>query len=272
MVDNAGNGALEFAGLLRQHRIRAGLTQRELAESAGVSPGAIRDLEQGRSRNPRPRSVRALAGALALSDVDTEGLLRTALSLDGVRADPVPDKDEPAKLSVLGTLAACRGPTTVSLGDGRRRVVLARLALTPNATVSRDELIDVLWGEQPPPSAVNIVQGYVSRLRRALEPRRPGGGRPELLVLTRTGYELRVDADQLDLLAYRELSERAAADGLSPQESLELLERALGLWRGPIAADVPELRDDPLVTAVTQERIEATIRHARLAGWSTCAA
>lgn len=84
-------------------------------------------------------------------------------------------------------------------------MVLARLALTPNAAVSRDELIDVLWGEQPPPSAVNIVQGYVSRLRRALEPKRPGRSRPEMLMLTRTGYELRVDAGQLDLLAYREL-------------------------------------------------------------------
>jgi transcriptional regulator with XRE-family HTH domain len=71
MVDAEGDDALEFSGLLRQHRIRAGLTQRELAEFAGVSAGTIWDLEQGRSRNPRPRSVRALGAALLLSDVDT---------------------------------------------------------------------------------------------------------------------------------------------------------------------------------------------------------
>jgi transcriptional regulator with XRE-family HTH domain len=133
MVDTAGDDALEFSGLLRHHRIRAGLTQRELAEFAGVSPGAIRDLEQGRSRNPRPRSVRALALTLRLSDADTAGLLRAALSSTGTRAAPVPDENEPAKLTVLGPLAARRGSIGVSLGDGRQdagsEVVGVRLAV-----------------------------------------------------------------------------------------------------------------------------------------------
>ena len=59
---------LEFAGLLRQLRVRAGLTQRELAEAAGLSPQSVSDLERGINRTAREGTALLLAGALALAE------------------------------------------------------------------------------------------------------------------------------------------------------------------------------------------------------------
>ncbi|MFD7098858.1 helix-turn-helix domain-containing protein [Streptomyces xanthophaeus] len=52
--------------LIRTHRLRIGLTQRELADLSTISVRAIRDLEQGKARRPRPDTVRLMADALRL--------------------------------------------------------------------------------------------------------------------------------------------------------------------------------------------------------------
>ncbi|MEV7729405.1 AAA family ATPase [Streptomyces sp. NPDC087917] len=52
--------------LIRAHRLRIGLTQRELADLSTISVRAIRDLEQGKARRPRPDTVRLMADALRL--------------------------------------------------------------------------------------------------------------------------------------------------------------------------------------------------------------
>ena len=59
---------LGFAGLLRQLRAEAGLTQEELAEGAGVSPRSVSDLERGINRTARNDTAVRLAGALGLAE------------------------------------------------------------------------------------------------------------------------------------------------------------------------------------------------------------
>ena len=59
---------LSFAGLLRQLRTEARLTQEELAEAAGVSPRSVSDLERGISRTARKDTARLLADALGLAE------------------------------------------------------------------------------------------------------------------------------------------------------------------------------------------------------------
>ncbi|MFI0797094.1 BTAD domain-containing putative transcriptional regulator [Micromonospora rubida] len=267
MVDVTGAGPASFGATLRELRERGGLTQQELARAAGVSVAAVRDLEQGRSRAPRHRSVRSLAEALGLPADKAAALVEAARP---TRTAAGPQRAHasrgPVRICVLGPLAMFRGAVAVPLGAGRHRVVLARLALTPNSGVSRDELIDLLWGEEVPPSAVNLVQTYVSRLRRALEPQRTRADRSELLTLVAGGYRLDLAAEQLDLLGQRELLTRARSLADDPAAVLDLVTRALGHWRGPTLADVPELRGEPLVTAVEEERIAAAILHARAAG------
>jgi DNA-binding SARP family transcriptional activator len=125
------------------------------------------------------------------------------------------------------------------LGGAKQRAVLALLILHANEVVSADRLIDELWGDSPPDSAANMLQGYVSHLRKTLEPGR-GRGEHELLVSRAPGYMLQIPSDQLDA----ERFERLATEGrrlLTDREAgaaAERLRAALALWRGGALDDL----------------------------------
>jgi DNA-binding SARP family transcriptional activator len=80
---------------------------------------------------------------------------------------------------LLGPLEVLRDHVPVRIAAGKQRALLAILLLNANRTISREQLIDSLWGEDVPDSAQKMVQIQVSQLRKALpEPRlhtrRPG--------------------------------------------------------------------------------------------------
>ena len=95
---------------------------------------------------------------------------------------------------ILGPLEVWHGETQVALGAAKQRTLLAVLILNPTG-ISRDALIDALWGERPPSGARNTLQVYVSSLRRAL-------GRKTIETIP-TGYRLRLESDALDVSASR---------------------------------------------------------------------
>jgi DNA-binding SARP family transcriptional activator/tetratricopeptide (TPR) repeat protein/DNA-binding XRE family transcriptional regulator len=254
--------------LLKDARRRAGLTQSELAGKAGVSLGTVRDLEQGRSSRPQARSMQALADALGLARHHRVELQQLAQRRPSGPAAPA----GPLRISILGPLVATRSPEPggssepVDIGTGRHRIVLARLALTPGRAVGREELIHLLWGDDAPPSAGNVLQTHMSRIRRLLQPH-PHAGAPRMLALGPGGYRLHADEDQLDLVGYRARLAHGRSASVDPQREFEILSDALEMWRGDSAAeDVPELDCDPLVTALSDQRVDAAIRLARLAG------
>lgn len=116
--------------------------------------------------------------------------------------------------------------------------MLALLLLHPNEVLSTDQMIDELWGAPPPESAANMLQGYVSHLRKALEPGR-ARGEHELLVSRPPGYVLQIRRDQLDAERFAELAAEGRgllADG-DPAAAVERCRAALALWRGPALAD-----------------------------------
>jgi YVTN family beta-propeller protein len=168
---------------------------------------------------------------------------------------------------LLGPLEVRDGYTLVPLGARKQRAVLAILLLHANEVVSRDRLIDSLWGESPPAAAATALHGYVSQLRKALEPDRDPGSSPSLLLTRDPGYVLQLQLDQLDLERFRALltsARKALADGQAGQAS-EALDAALALWRGrPLAdledenwaqAELPPLAE--LRLAAVEERFEA---------------
>jgi DNA-binding SARP family transcriptional activator/tetratricopeptide (TPR) repeat protein len=244
---------------LRDVRLRLEMTQQQLAAIAGVGVGTVRDFEQGRSSRLRAQSLRALADALGLSARERQQLQQLAQQPE---ERPVPARGQ-VRISVLGPLSVTRASEPLPIGAGRHRVVLARLALTPDRVVSREELIHLLWDEHAPPAAVTVVQTHMSRLRRLLEPVSPSG-RDQLLVRVAGGYQLRVNEQQLDLTGYRAALNRARATG-DPERAYATLFDALDMWRGDhVAEDVPELAGDPLVVRLAEERVEAAIWLSRL--------
>src|SRR3954454_9919969 len=118
------------------------------------------------------------------------------------------------KIRLLGPVRAWRGDTELDsaeldLGSAHRRTVLAVLAMSPNRTVSREELIDAVWGDAPPASAQGSIYTYISGLRRALEPSRPKGCGPQLLASIGSGYSLRIPPEAIDVHLFDPLREQA---------------------------------------------------------------
>ncbi|MFB7895742.1 BTAD domain-containing putative transcriptional regulator [Streptomyces xiamenensis] len=139
------------------------------------------------------------------------------------------------RCEVLGPLRALDGTAEIDLGPPRQRAVLAALLLRGPRPVTVDGIISAVWGSSPPGHAVNLVQKYISGLRRALP-----AGTP--ITLTGSGYVLRPEGG-LDLWEFEELCARARTlrDAGRPAEAIDALGRAVGLWRG----DLVEGTDGP---------------------------
>src|SRR5919198_1443144 len=132
---------------------------------------------------------------------------------------------------VLGPLEVRDGKGELALGRGKQRTLLAVLLVHAGGPVSADRLIDALWGESPPDSALNSVHIYVSQLRRVL-----GRGR---LVTRRGAYALELAPGELDAARFEQL----LADGRGrlrdgdPERAAATIREALAMWRGPPLAD-----------------------------------
>ena len=131
---------------------------------------------------------------------------------------------------ILGPLEVAHEGEPVPLGRLKERLVLAVLLLHANEFVSRERLIDELWGAAPPPTAKKAVNVYVSQLRKALA---RNGHDP--VSTADGGYRLGVEDDELDVSRLRQLlataRERESAGEL--EAAAELLREGLRLWRGP---------------------------------------
>jgi peptide/nickel transport system substrate-binding protein len=134
--------------------------------------------------------------------------------------------------AILGPLEVRIDGKVVPLGGPKQRALLAMLVLHANEVVSRDRLIDALWGERPPPSVDQSLDSYVSRLRRAL-------GR-DRLVRRSGGYVLSIGPGERDLDRFETLVAEARAASARGEEgaAVGLLQRALDVWRGPAFADL----------------------------------
>jgi DNA-binding SARP family transcriptional activator/ABC-type branched-subunit amino acid transport system substrate-binding protein/DNA-binding beta-propeller fold protein YncE len=168
---------------------------------------------------------------------------------------------------LLGPLEVLERDRPLPLGRGRQRALFALLLIHANEVVSTDRLIDELWGDAPPRTALKSVQVYVSHLRKGL-----GDGR---LVTQPPGYVLRADPSEVDVGRFERLV--ADADGVDPQVAADGLRRALELWHGPALADMAYepfaqaeiARLEELRAAATEKRIDADLacgRHAELIG------
>ncbi|MFF8384973.1 AfsR/SARP family transcriptional regulator [Streptomyces kanasensis] len=137
------------------------------------------------------------------------------------------------RFGVLGPVRAWRDGEPLPSGSPQQRALLAALLLRDGRTATAAELIDAIWGDEPPSQALAAVRTYASRLRKVLP--------PDVLVSESGGYAIRGAGDALDLNVAQELAaeaEKARVAGDRAQ-AVALIDKALGLWDGEPLASVP---------------------------------
>ncbi len=171
---------------------------------------------------------------------------------------------------LLGPLEIEHAGRPVPLGGRAQRALVARLLLDAGRAVPVDRLVEDLWGEEVPASAVKMIQIHVSALRKVL---------PEGVLVTRPpGYALELDPEAVDLARFERLrreGQEALAAG-SAERAAERLREAVALWRGPALGEFVEpfaaiesARLEELRLATIEDRIDADLElglHAGLVG------
>ncbi|MEH0429963.1 BTAD domain-containing putative transcriptional regulator [Streptomyces stelliscabiei] len=243
----------QLGAWLRDRRAQLGLSQRQLAELAGVSTRSIREIERGRARSPHSPSVFRLMKVLE-PDTASE-----------------PGDNRRLRVDVLGPLVLHVAGRPAEPGAAKQSALLALLGLHPGTAVPQDEIVDTLWGGRPPASSLNLVHTYVARLRRLLTPAthpddRPGG----VLRRTRTGYVLDLDEQDSDAARFTVLASRAlpclthdGGESTDRTEAYARAEAALRLWRGPVLqGSAPGLREHPSAIALSRLRLSVVQAYA----------
>jgi len=164
------------------------------------------------------------------------------------------------QFSLLGPVRAWRRPAELDLGPSRQRAILALLLVRANQLVPVEDMVELLWGQHPPGSAVNTIHKYIGAIRRLLEPGLEARASGRWLTRHGGAYRLAADESMSDLIAFRRMVKdagRAVAEG-RPADALDLLLEALALRQGACGEDL-DLRGQnrDYFTAVDREYIAA---------------
>ncbi|MFF1482526.1 BTAD domain-containing putative transcriptional regulator [Streptomyces sp. NPDC058301] len=156
------------------------------------------------------------------------------------------------RFGVLGPVRVWRGTEALPSGSPQQRALLAALLLRDGRTATAAELIDAIWGDEPPSQALAAVRTYASRLRKTLG--------PGVLVSESGGYAIRLPAGVLDLAHAQELAaeaEKARAAG-DQGRARELLKTSLALWTGEPLAGISGPHADTERTRLVEWRLQLT--------------
>lgn len=145
--------------------------------------------------------------------------------------------DTSLRLQILGPLRLWRGGAELDTGPPQQACVLALLLAREGRPTSTAELIDLLWGQDAPASAVNVLHKYIGTLRRLLEPTLPIRGTGSYLLRRGSGYLFTAGPGTLDLVTFRDFvaSAEAALSRHSEESALDDYVAALELWTAPAA-------------------------------------
>lgn len=151
------------------------------------------------------------------------------------------DATNSLSVQLLGPLRVWSHYEELIIGPPKQKALFALLATHRGSVVSRERIVDGLWGPEAPSTAVNGVHTYIAGLRRVLDPVRGSRESGEVLVSKLGGYELQLPVDAVDAALFvrqRDEARRAAAAGRH-EDAFERLGMALGLWHGDALAGVP---------------------------------
>lgn len=164
------------------------------------------------------------------------------------------------RFHVLGPFQVLHNNRDCTPSAAKARQVLAMLLLRANQIVSTDSLIEELWGEWAPKSAVNTAQTYIYQLRKTFQRMSAETDDGVAIITSAPGYQLRLRQDQSDVDTFARLVAQGrnlfAADEI--EEAAQRLHQALSLWRGQPLSNVassPTL--DAYVETLQERRMEA---------------
>ncbi|MGW2307955.1 AfsR/SARP family transcriptional regulator, partial [Actinomadura luteofluorescens] len=217
-----------------------------------------------------PRSALLPLRARIVLDQQFEeiGLMMAMAMTSATMPDPAPRLLD---FTVLGPLRAWRGGTRLDLGPLRQQALLAALLLRPDMTVSQRELLDGVWGVEPPGSGSKIVPVYVHRLRRCLGTLGEGAQEP-VIARERGGYRFVSRGTAVDVMRLDEAADEAAAARRSGdlEAAASACLDALGLFQGePLAglpgpfAEAERLRLEERRLTLLQEKVECQFQLGR---------
>ncbi|HEY8980826.1 MAG TPA: BTAD domain-containing putative transcriptional regulator [Streptomyces sp.] len=172
------------------------------------------------------------------------------------------------RLQILGPLRIWRDGVELDPGPRQQSYLLAVLLARAGKPISTSELVDLVWAEDVPASAVNILQKYVSALRKLLEPLRPLREAGNFLHRRGTSYLFTAKPATLDLVAFRDLVDaaKAALTCHDDETALGHYAEALGLWHGPAGDGIADgTAATTLFAALDNEFYDACTTAAELA-------
>lgn len=181
---------------------------------------------------------------------------RVTHSADSTPETPRVTRLNAVEIRVLGPIEVEDAGRVLDLGARKQRTLLSVLALHRGRATPTSAIVDALWGERPPASHAVTLQGYVSDLRKVLEPGRAPRGAASVLVTSSVGYALKLPAESFDdhrldvavhalARAFPTSAERpwepsAPADPSELRALSSEVDAALDQWRGDPYADLPD--------------------------------
>lgn len=135
-------------------------------------------------------------------------------------------------IRVLGPIEVETTSGLEPVGGPVARTVLGTLVISVGHAITFDQFVSTLWGDDPPVSALNTLQSYVSRLRRLLG--------ADAIVREDHSYVLDVDPAIIDAVAFERILEAATVMKEDPTRRRELCQQALSLWRGMPFGDLSD--------------------------------
>lgn len=171
------------------------------------------------------------------------------------------------RVQFLGPVRAWRGEHELGLGSPQQQAVLVLLLAARGNHVSVSAVVDALWGDRPPRTAVELVRTYVSRLRSCLG-QNTGSRTGWAIQAVGRGYVFTVDSPAIDASAFESLVQQGnqATRGGEAARAARLLGDALALWQGTPLAGVPgpyaegqRVRLEELRATATEEKIAAEL-------------
>lgn len=167
-------------------------------------------------------------------------------------------------IELLGPLSVCVNRVPVMPSAAKPRQVLALLSLNAGRVVTVSSLIDELWGDNPPPTALTTLQTYILDSRRRIAAALGPGQDPKRVLRTwHNGYLLDCQVGRIDVRDFGRLAQsgRTAAERGDDKSAADIFSQALALWRGDALVDVPKGKILELETAALEETRLAVLGH-----------